>query len=452
MQIFIKKTEFKLIMFFLTFSFSSCSSKIGFRKTFPDLSIYSSLKSGKKIKTIKDNSNLEDILNFALKNNPKLKSIYFLSLESFENYKSSGDLPDPVLFYSYYLQSVETRVGPQRHKIVITQKIPGFKKLKYKKKYALKKVELINSRMGIIKNVLLWELKKLYFLYYLTGGKIKILKDILNNIKLIEQLAKVKYRSENLNYSFILKIQLERGILVNKIQSLKSKLPTILSLMNSLIDGKIRSLKIPEKINFLSKVNDKKILLKLQKLNNPVIQKEIKAIELKNTKLSLEKIKKYPDFYFKAGVIETGESSMDVNDNGKDPVILTFGLSIPLWSSNNSKIKSVKAGLNYLKFKKQNMENILKGDLIRVYNNYINELRKIKFYKTKLIPLSVFGLKTAFTSYTTGKNSIINLWDLVDTILKLKLELITTYYKAALNLAGIEKYTGVSLSKKGEIK
>ena len=37
---------------------------------------------------------------------------------------AAGALPDPELTYGYFLESVETRVGPQNQKFGLSQKIP----------------------------------------------------------------------------------------------------------------------------------------------------------------------------------------------------------------------------------------------------------------------------------------------------------------------------------------
>ena len=105
--------------------------------TFPTAPRVVERKSDSDVATsLPDNPTLDDYLLFALKNSATLKA-------SFLSYKSSllkapqvSTLPDPVLSYGYFFQQVETRVGPQQHKVGVMQPIPWFGKLSLKESIA----------------------------------------------------------------------------------------------------------------------------------------------------------------------------------------------------------------------------------------------------------------------------------------------------------------------------
>ncbi len=61
---------------------------------------------------------------FALGENPTLAASYARWAASTHRISSARRMPDPVVSYAFYIQSVETRVGPQRHRLGVRQRIP----------------------------------------------------------------------------------------------------------------------------------------------------------------------------------------------------------------------------------------------------------------------------------------------------------------------------------------
>jgi hypothetical protein len=77
-----------------------------------------------------ESSGLSDYLSYAALNNPGLEAAFNRWKASLERIPQVRALPDPRFNYLYYVQEVETRVGPQRHGLGINQVFPWFGKLK----------------------------------------------------------------------------------------------------------------------------------------------------------------------------------------------------------------------------------------------------------------------------------------------------------------------------------
>ena len=60
---------------------------------------------------------LDSYLTEAAQNNPGIKAKFNEYLASLEKVPQIGALPDPQVTFGYFIQPVETRVGPQRAKI-----------------------------------------------------------------------------------------------------------------------------------------------------------------------------------------------------------------------------------------------------------------------------------------------------------------------------------------------
>ena len=69
---------------------------------------------------------LQDYLRYASLNNAELKAKFHQWKAAIEQIPQAKSLPDPKFTYGYFIEEVETRVGPQRQKFEIMQTFPWF--------------------------------------------------------------------------------------------------------------------------------------------------------------------------------------------------------------------------------------------------------------------------------------------------------------------------------------
>ena len=60
---------------------------------------------------------LPNLIRVAVDRSPKVAAAKARWQATIEQYPQVTALPDPMFMYGYYMRSVETRVGPQRHRI-----------------------------------------------------------------------------------------------------------------------------------------------------------------------------------------------------------------------------------------------------------------------------------------------------------------------------------------------
>ncbi|MDY0040341.1 MAG: TolC family protein, partial [Desulforhabdus sp.] len=78
---------------------------------------------------LNEQSGLNDYLAYAALNNAGLKAAFLRWQAALEKIPQVTALPDPRFSYGYYIQSVETRVGPQNNRFGLLQTFPWFGKL-----------------------------------------------------------------------------------------------------------------------------------------------------------------------------------------------------------------------------------------------------------------------------------------------------------------------------------
>ena len=135
---------------------------------------------------------LEDYLTSAALNNPGLKAAFEQWKVAVEQVPQAKSLPDPKFTYGYFIEEVETRVGPQRNRLEIMQMFPWCK-LKLKGNAAAEAANAEKQKYENIKLILFYRVKEAYYDYYYITRRITILKE---NVQLLEHLERKRIEAE----------------------------------------------------------------------------------------------------------------------------------------------------------------------------------------------------------------------------------------------------------------
>ena len=109
---------------------------------------------------------LEGYLEYAALQNAGLRSKFSQWKAALERIPQVHSLPDPKFNYGYYMSEVETRVGPQNHRVGISQTFPWFGKLGLRNDKASEEAEIAKERFDAEKVRLFYQVKAAYYEYY----------------------------------------------------------------------------------------------------------------------------------------------------------------------------------------------------------------------------------------------------------------------------------------------
>jgi outer membrane protein TolC len=118
-------------------------------------------------------------------------------------------LPDPSMGYVHYLESVETRVGPQQGALNISQRLPWLGKLRLEGRIAELKADVIYYQfLGTTQQVAA-QIEDAYWDYYYLLQAIDITEQNLELLRNWEQVVLSKYTTAQAGHPDIIKAQVE---------------------------------------------------------------------------------------------------------------------------------------------------------------------------------------------------------------------------------------------------
>lgn len=388
---------------------------------------------------------LADCLRFAAKNNAGLKAAFNDWKGAIEAVPQAGTLPDPRFTYTYFIEEVETRVGPQESKIGFSQTFPWFGKLEARSDAAAAYAKAAQQKYEAKKLALFYDVKNSYYEYSYLSTAIKETEQNLELLKHFEQVALTRYAAAAGSQPDVIRAQIELAQLEDKLTSLKEMRGPIVARLNSVLNRQInKDLPWPEKPVYEDLTIDRnKVIAKLNK-SNPEIGAMTHEIEAAKEGVTLAEKRFYPDVTFGVDWIQTGDAAAaGVKDSGKDPILAMFSVNIPLWAdSYRAGLRQAKANLRKATAEKKQKQNELDAEVVQALFEFDDSARKIKLYSDILIPKANEMLEASEAAYKAGSIDFLSLVDAQQTQLAFGLVLERAITDNLQSSAMIEKIIG----------
>ncbi len=380
---------------------------------------------------------LDELLIYAVENSPELKGIYYRWQASKDRAPQVASLPDPKLSYGYFIESVQTKTGPQDQTVGISQTLPWFGKLSLKEKMAVKQADAIAQEYDAAVRHLVSDVKKSYYEYSWLHDAVKINREHINLLKVVESVASIRFKSGKISQSTLIQIQVEQGKIedrIKELESLKSPLSnSIYAALGAESGGLLPRPATESKV--LTDLNVDELKLQMAQAN-PELKRISVLKEKQELAVRLADKDYYPDVTFGLSYIDT--------DGGNDPTLALVSINLPIWrkSLNAAKREAVSRRLSLSEsLTNTRLELAAKLDLLIYY--YQNALRKNKLYANTLIPKAQQSIDLAVRGFETGGVSFADLLNAERTLLEFQLDAKRHASDAAQRLAELDALVAI---------
>ncbi len=392
---------------------------------------------------ITENSTLQDLLAAAALNNPGLMAAFEQWQAALARVPQVKALPNPQLTFAYFIQEIETRVGPQQAKVGIMQMFPWFGKLKLKGNAAAEAANAEKQTYENLKLDLFYRVKEAYFDYYYITRMITILKENVQLLEHLESVIETKYRTGTALYANLVRIQVERDKLENQLKSSVDVLEPVKAKLNTALNRSLNApLPTPKKIPMEPEPLElsRDGLIELLRKNNPGLKSMDFMAAKEEINIKLAKKNYYPDFSIGVDYMITDEARMPgVSDSGKDPLAAMVALQLPVWfKKNKAAVKEANARYRAVLNEKKEVENNLLARLEMVFFRYRDAKRKMALYKETLIPRAQQALEVTRSAFEAGKANFTDFIDSQRMLLAFELEYEEARTRRAQRLAELE--------------
>jgi len=366
---------------------------------------------------------LDSYLKIAADNNPGLKAQFNDYMAAMEKVPQVSALPDPKVAFGYFIQTPETRVGPQNWNVSLTQQFPWFGLLKSQgdaaTQFARAKYEVFENA----KSNLFFEVKTTYYNFYYVDKAIQITRENLAILQTFKSISLVKIEVGKSTVADELRVELEINDLENQLLLLLDKKSTLQVKFNDLLNQEVLLLS-PESLWIDDMPYEKQVVLDSILLANHTL----KSIDFKlNAFTAKERAAKkmgMPKFGVGVGYTSVGDrANFSGSENGKDILMFPMvSVSIPLY---RKKYAAMIREAQYQQESQTNLKVEVKNKLTTVYENTNTEFkdadRRIKLNQ-KQGELAKKALDILMISYSTDAKDFDEVLRMERQLLKYKLE------------------------------
>jgi outer membrane protein TolC len=367
---------------------------------------------------------LQDYLGYAERNNAALKSIFEQFRAAAEEVPQARALPDPRLTYGYFLQEVETRVGPQRQKFGIMQTFPWFGELEAQTDAATAAAKAASRRYDAERLKLFYQVKDVFYEYVYLARAVEITRQNLELLKHFEEVARIKYMAAAGSHPDVIRAQVQLATLEDNLRSVEELRQPIVDSLNAILN-RDRNLPLPwpTRDPFSQLGLDRNKIIVMLQVNNPELQAMDFEITAAQSRIEVAKKKFYPDISLGVDWIQTDHARMSgMDDSGKDPVIAMFSINLPIWGdSYKAAHRQAKARMRKASADKIQRQNDITAQASKVLYKFEDSNRKATLYSDTLIPKAKEMLQASETAYQAGTLDFLSLIDAQQTLLNFEL-------------------------------
>ena len=382
---------------------------------------------------------LDEYIRIAEKNNDIIKSRSFEHKGALEKMVEVNSLAKTTIETGIFIQETETRVGSQKARFSISQSLPWFGTLRAKKESERFKAYAAFNRIDESKKRLSLQVQKGYFELYELNKQQAILKENVEILDSYKELAVAGLANNRATLVEVLKIKIERNNVWSQFKEVTRNLDSKKVIFNLLLNRKENEyIEVPDKIDYA----------KLKSNNKVTVSQNPRLLEIDNIYNSLlkegEAIKKqnFPEVKFGLSYISVQEiPDVVVVDNGKDIIMPSVGISVPIFTKKySSKLKQVAFEQKAIKASKKNLENelMIQYEEEKFRKGNISELLRTQFQNLEQIKEVQ---KILLTIYPTAEIDFDKVLEVHQLKLKYQLEIVTLEKEYAISNAILEWLT-----------
>ena len=382
--------------------------------------------------------NLDSYLVMAAENNPGLKSKFNQYMAAMEKIPQVGTLPDPQFAFGYFIQPVETRLGPQKATFGLKQAFPWFGLLAAKETVEAEKA---NAKYELFENAkanLYFEVKSAYFTYFFFNKAIEITESNMEILRVFKNLSLVKIETGMASVVDELRVELEINDLENQLALYKDSKKGFQAKFNNLLDREYDApIEAPLELWKDTLPYEYRAISDSINSNNH----QLKSIDHKmKAFLNQQEVAKregMPKFNIGVSYIIVGENRNSVDpNNGKDAILFpSVGISIPIYRRKyHAMIKEAQLLQQAELDNKEDMKNTLNSVFEKTYTEFSDGERRIELNKAQT-EIARKVLDILITSYSTDSKDF-------EEVLRIERQLLK--YELAYQKAMIDNNTAVA--------
>jgi outer membrane protein TolC len=393
---------------------------------------------------------LAELIASLLADNPELQAARATVRSERARVPQQQSLPDPQLAYRWFAETPETRVGPQRHGIEVSQGLPWAGKRSRQTQRARHVVAGVAWAVRNLERELVAELKRAYFEAAYAQEALAVNADETALLRRFEQIALTRYSTGAGIQQSVIRVQTALSRLAARRTALGEQLERHARRIARLTGATMRGLELRPIVLTLPEVDHDRQALDAGSLQeHPALRAAQQGILADREWVRRRELERRPDFRVGLGFVEVGDRDDRAaalnppSDDGQDVWAVSVGLNLPIHR------KRIRAGIaeaqESLSARQQRLEHARDGLRLGVQESILrveSAVKRAQLYRDVIVPQAEESLASAEAAYTTNRLDFLDLLDAERVLFEVRLTLHRLLADCWIALADLEEDLG----------
>lgn len=333
--------------------------------------------------------------------------------------------PDPALSVGRFVESVQTRTGPQETVFNFSQGIPWFGIRGQREQIASAIAEKTAGDEAALSLELVRALADAFFEYAFIGEATRLTGENLRLLQDLEPVVETKVAAGG-TLNALLRLKVESGRLGDQRHALEAKRAKYSAILHALLNESGDALwpwpafTAPSRQAF-----DVAALRAGLAADNPLLSAQDHQVDVLEGRERLARLEGYPDFSVGLNYIQLGPPVMNPTapDAGKDPWGIHASVRLPLWRGAQKAKRAEASRLRAMEeFRREDLAVKLNAELQARVSLHTDALRRLKVYGEDLLVLARQAVENSRAGYENNTATVLELIDSERSLLALELE------------------------------
>ncbi len=376
-----------------------------------------------------ETADLDLYLSFGLHHHAGLRASFAQWQAALEQIAQVTSLPDPVFTFGQFLQTIETRTGPQERRYSLQQTIPWFGELEARGDVAAAHAEALWHRVLATRLEVERDIAVAYHDYAYLGRTTRITGEVLALLRQLEPTVSQRIAGGSAGQEELLRLQVEISRVENELRSFEEVRRSMSARLAAAmqLEGQVL-LPIPElaEPDALPPLDPERLVARAIESSPSLRQanEEVRRFELARDLAGFER---YPDLTFGVDYFETDTAIGPTPDSGDDPIALRVSLNLPIWAARyDAAEKEAEMRATSARQTLAHRRARLGADVEHATFELGDAARQLALYADSLLPRARESLRITRIAYEADRASLL---DVIDSERAL-LEFETAYWRA----------------------
>jgi len=387
---------------------------------------------------------LEEYLQIAIKQNPELLSLRYLVEAEREKAREISVLPDPELNINYDFNPMMSESALGRFSVSAMQMFPWFGTLGAQKEAQKFTAEARQAMIDSRQLEILRDIRITWFDIAEVQQQIRIAEETLKLVGDLEQLVEIRYETARTGQADILRIQMEKQRIQNRIENLEDKLMPLYAGFNELLNREPDEEVISAEPQHQPELQySEEEITRLARSENP----EFETLSFRKSALEQQErtaeLRGRPSFGIGLEVMGRDFGPMSMNPNATESFIGMATIRLPIYRTRTrSQKQQITNRLQSVEMERVQTENRISSDLESAMESLRSSNRSIDLLDIELIPRARQVLDILSEEYTAGSARFDELLQIQRELLQLEFERVEAVVNQNKAVARIDRLIG----------